>query len=129
MSKRRILIVDVDDNPTNVAILEEILCDHFSLETAGSGEEAISKGIEFRPELILLDIMMPGMNGYETCRKMRATPILRHSKIIMVSAKAMVSERIEGYEAGADDYITKPFEKRNCLPRSKFISSSLIWKK
>ena len=117
MNKRRILIVD--DNPTNIAILEEILCDHFSLEKAGSGEEAITKGVEFRPELVLLDIMMPGMNGYEACRKMRATPVLRHSKIIMVSAKAMVSERLAGYEAGADDYIAKPFDEEELLAKVK----------
>ena len=115
MNHNRILIVD--DNSTNIAILEEILSDHFPLATAASGEEALAKAVEFRPEVVLLDIMMPGMNGYEVCRAMRASPALRHCKIIMVSARAMVSERIEGYEAGADDYIVKPFDEDELLAK------------
>jgi two-component system sensor histidine kinase/response regulator len=115
MKQNRILIVG--DNATNVAILEEILGDHYRLATAASGEEALRKASEFRPELILLDIMMPGTNGYEACRKIRANAALRHSKIIMVSAKAMVAERIEGYDAGADDYITKPFDEDELLAK------------
>jgi two-component system sensor histidine kinase/response regulator len=105
----RILIVD--DNPHNVAILEELLDDDYQLRTAASGEEALAMAPEFSPAVILLDIMMPGIDGYETCRRIRTTPGLRHTKIILVSARAMVSERLRGYEAGADDYIIKPFDK------------------
>jgi signal transduction histidine kinase len=61
--------------------------------------------------------MLPGMDGYETCRQMRATPALRYTKIIMVSARAMTSERLKGYEAGADDYITKPFNNAELLAK------------
>lgn len=103
----RILIVD--DQPRNVALLEDILGDDYPLATASSGEEALIQAQSFRPALILLDIMMPGIDGYETCRQLRTMPTLRHTKIVMVSAKAMASERVNGYEAGADDYITKPF--------------------
>ncbi len=105
----RLLIVD--DNAHNVAILEELLGDDYHLRTAPSGEEALAIALEFSPAVILLDIMMPGIDGYETCRRIRATPRLRHTKIILVSARAMVEERLRGYEAGADDYITKPFDK------------------
>jgi two-component system sensor histidine kinase/response regulator len=115
MKQNRILIVD--DNATNVVILEEILGDRYCLATAAAGEEALSEAAAFRPDLILLDIMMPGMNGYEACRQMRANKALRHSKIIMVSAKALVSERIAGYAAGADDYITKPFDEEELLAK------------
>ncbi len=115
MKRNRILIVD--DNATNIAILEEILGDHYRLATAERGEQAWQTALEFRPDLILLDIMMPGMNGYDTCRRMRALEALRHCKIIMVSAKAMVSERIAGYEAGADDYLTKPFDEEELLAK------------
>lgn len=104
----RILIVD--DYPNNVMILEDVLGDDYTLATAASGEEALILAETFRPSLILLDIMMPGIDGYETCRRLRSSPSLRHTKIMMVSAKAMVTERLEGYEAGADDYITKPFD-------------------
>jgi two-component system sensor histidine kinase/response regulator len=111
----RILIVD--DNPVNVAILEEMLGDGYHLTTATSGEEALALTSDVRPDLILLDIMMPGIDGYETCRRIRATPALRHTKIIMVSAKALVAERLQGYKAGADDYVTKPFEEEELLAK------------
>ena len=104
----RILLVD--DHPDNLEILEDVLGDDYELATAASGEEALELAATFRPALILLDIMMPGIDGYETCRRLRATPSLRHTKIMMISAKAMVTERLQGYEAGADDYMTKPFD-------------------
>ncbi len=104
----RILIVD--DHPNNVMILEDVLGDDYILATAATGEEALTLAETFRPALVLLDIMMPGIDGYETCRRLRASPSLRHTKIMMVSAKSMVAERLEGYEAGADDYVTKPFD-------------------
>ncbi len=104
----RILIVD--DHPYNISILTDVLEDHYELASAASGEEALQRAETFRPALILLDVMMPGIDGYETCRRLRATPSLRHVKIIMVSAKASVAERLQGYEAGADDYVIKPFD-------------------
>ena len=103
-------ILIVDDNPVNVDLLEAILDEDYTLATAASGEEALTVVQDFQPDIVLLDIMMPGIDGYETCRRMRDMPGLQHLKIMMVSAKAMVSERLEGYEAGADDYITKPFD-------------------
>ena len=106
-SKSKILAVD--DSATNVAVMQEMLSEAYNLKTAASGEEALEIANDFRPDITLLDIMMPGIDGYEVCRRMRATPSLRQTKIIMVSAKALVAERLEGYAAGADDYITKPF--------------------
>ncbi len=110
-------ILAVDDNPTNIAILEELLSDNYELATAASGEEALEIAATFRPDLVLLDIMMPGIDGYETCQKMRADPILHGTKIVMVSAKAMTSERLKGYAAGADDYVTKPFDAAELLAK------------
>ena len=104
-------ILIVDDNPTNVEILEKLLHHDHQLAVATTGEEALSLAPDFQPELILLDIMMPGIDGYETCRQLRTLSVLRHTKIIMVSAKALTAERLQGYEAGADDYIIKPFDK------------------
>ena len=113
----RILIVD--DHPRNVAILKKILTPDYRLMTAGSGEEALQLAPGFAPELILLDIMMPGIDGYETCRRLRVIPELAHTKILMVSAKAMTQERIMGYAAGADDYVVKPFDGDELLIKIK----------
>ena len=103
-------ILAVDDNPTNNEIIQEMLSEDYDLQMATTGEEALKIATDFRPDLILLDIMMPGMDGYEVCRRLRANSNLMYTKIILVSAKTMTSERLEGYEAGADDYITKPFD-------------------
>jgi two-component system, sensor histidine kinase and response regulator len=111
----RVLIVD--DEPSNVAILEEILEDGFTVATATNGEEALRLAADFQPDMFLLDIMMPGIDGYETCRRIRQNPDLKFAKVILVSAKAMLSERLKGYEAGADDYITKPFDHTELLAK------------
>jgi DNA-binding response OmpR family regulator len=102
-------ILTVDDDPNNIAVVEELLEDSYDLKTAASGQEALEITRDFRPDIILLDIVMPGLNGYEVCRRLREHYTPQQTKIIMVSARAMVSERLEGYQAGADDYITKPF--------------------
>jgi two-component system, sensor histidine kinase and response regulator len=111
----RILIVD--DQATIVANLQKILGEHYVLKTATCGEEALAIAADFSPALILLDIMMPGIDGYDTCCQLRAHPILRHAKIIMVSSAASVTERLRGYEVGADDYIIKPFDEEELLAK------------
>ena len=80
-------ILLVDDNETNLAILDEILGEHYQLERARSGEECLELACRFRPDLVLLDVMMLGIDGYETCRRLRQDPELQQAKIIMVSAK------------------------------------------
>ena len=114
-AKKRVLAVD--DNELNLEIIKEILDDEYNLKTATTGEEALEVAVDFRPDIILLDIMLPGTDGYEVCRQIRANPALRHIRIIMVSAKAMTSERIEGYEAGANVYIAKPFDGDELLKK------------
>lgn len=110
-------ILAVDDDHNNITILEELLADKYDLKTATTGEQALEIAQDFQPDIILLDIMMPGVNGYEVCRQLREHRTLKYTKIIMVSARAMVSERIGGYEAGADDYITKPFDADELLAK------------
>jgi signal transduction histidine kinase len=110
-------ILGVDDNPRNLAILRKSLNHDFDLVTAASGEEALEIAPRVCPDLILLDIMMPGIDGYETCRRLRALPKVSGTKIIMVSAKGMTSERLEGYAAGADDYVVKPFDQDELLAK------------
>ncbi len=113
--KRKILAVD--DNPTNLAVIEELLGSQYDLITVSTGQDALKLAEEFRPDLILLDIMMSGIDGYEVCRRIRMNSSLRYTRIIIVSAKAMVSERLEGYQAGADDYLTKPYDAEELLAK------------
>ncbi len=110
-------ILAVDDDPNNITILKELLDDNYDLKAATTGEQALEIAQDFRPDIILVDIMMPGMDGYEVCRRFREHNTLKYTKIIMVSARAMVEERLEGYKAGADDYITKPFEGDELLAK------------
>ena len=103
-------ILAVDDDPNNIAILEELLDENYDLRISSNGEQALGIAREFLPDIILLDIMMPGMDGYQVCQKLREHDMLKDTKVIMLSARAMNSEQLEGYRVGADDYITKPFD-------------------
>ena len=116
-NKTKILVVD--DDPMNVKFLKEILSDEYNIIAALSGEEALEIIFDFMPEILLLDIMMPGIDGYEVCKKIRANEKLANIKILLVSAKAMLNEKLMGYEVGADDYITKPFEHEELLAKIK----------
>ena len=115
--KARILIVD--DDPVNVEIICEILGSDYNLATANGGREAVSSAEQFKPDIILLDIMMPDINGYEVCRIIRRNKELKLTKIILVSAKQMLEDRLEGYKAGADEYISKPFDAEELKAKIK----------
>ncbi|WP_167619640.1 response regulator [Maribellus sediminis] len=108
-------ILAVDDHPINLDLLEQIIkifYPGFKFLGAKSGEEGITRAIEFQPDLILLDIMMPGLNGYDTCKELKKDPKTKHIPIIMVSALGHDSnERIKGLDAGADSFLSKPFDK------------------
>jgi len=109
METKQFKILVVDDDSLNLEILEEILAEKYTVRVADSGEEAIRILPEFYPDLMLLDIMMPGIDGYEVCRRVRADYRYYLLKIILISGKSMLEERLLGYEVGADDYIVKPF--------------------
>jgi CheY-like chemotaxis protein len=108
MGSRKILIVD--DDELNLEILSEVLGDRFDLRRAGSGEEALAALRDFRAELVLLDIVMPGIDGYETCRRIVSDPRLAGVKVILLSGRGATEERLHGYEVGASDYVVKPFD-------------------
>ena len=106
--KPKVLIVD--DTPENIQVLMEMLKDQYTIVAAINGEKALKMAVaEPRPDLILLDIMMPGMDGYEVCRKLKADEQVQHIPIIFVTAKTEVEDETLGFELGAMDYITKPF--------------------
>jgi len=107
----------VDDNVIDITTIEKLLGEHYDLRTSTTGEEALTIAADFRPDIILLDNMMPGLDGGQVCRQIRADSGLRHTKIIMVSGKSRISERIAAYQAGADDYITKPYNEGELLAK------------
>ena len=102
------LILAVDDEASNLQLLRQILQDHYRLRFAKDGTRALELAREECPNLILLDVMMPGMSGYEVCAALKADPALASVPVIFVTALNDTDDELEGFEAGAVDYITKP---------------------
>jgi adenylate cyclase len=114
----RILIVD--DNSENLDILRTRLAIHgYAILTADNGEEALTLAREQQPDLILLDVMMPKMDGFEVCRRLKADPALPFMPIILVTAKADSKDIVAGLEAGGDEYLTKPVDQAGLVARVK----------
>ena len=114
----RILVVD--DTPKNVTMLADILTfKGYGVVTAYGGKDALAKLESERPDLVLLDVMMPDLNGYEVCRAIRANPATEMLPVIMVTALDPASERVKGIEAGADDFLSKPISQPELLARVK----------
>ena len=113
MTKQRILIVDDDENIAELISLY-LMKECFETEIALDGETALEKVITFRPDLILLDIMLPGIDGYEVCQRIRKN---HNTPIIMLSAKGEVFDKVLGLKMGADDYIMKPFDSNELVAR------------
>ena len=110
-------ILVVDDVPKNVKLLADVLAvKGYEVMTAESGPEALRRVEEKPPDLILLDVMMPGMSGYEVCHAIRARPATRMLPIVLVTALD-TSERVKGLDCGADDFITKPINQQELLAR------------
>src|SRR4051812_4104835 len=107
----RILIIE--DNEENRRLLRDLLTSvGFVLIEAFSGEEGVEKAASELPDLILMDIQLPGFDGYETTRRIKAQPALNHIPIIAVTSYAMSGDDVKAKEAGCDDYVTKPFSPR-----------------
>lgn len=105
---KRVLIVD--DEPNIVTALEFLLQKNgYEVKVAANGEDALAQLDAFRPQLVLLDVMMPKVSGYEVCQRMRAHPQWRQIKIVILSAKGREVEVSKGMSLGADLYVTKPF--------------------
>jgi len=104
----RPLILAVDDEASNLQLLRQILQDHYRLLFAKDGARALELARQERPDLVLLDVMMPGMSGYEVCASLKANPDTAAIPVIFVTALTDTADELEGFEAGAVDYITKP---------------------
>jgi two-component system cell cycle response regulator len=114
----RILVVD--DIPANVKLLEvRLLAEYFEVLTAGNGAEALESCENGKVDVVLLDVMMPDMDGFEVCRRLKSDPATSHIPVVMVTALDQASDRIRGLTAGADDFLTKPVNDLQLITRVK----------
>ena len=114
----RILVVD--DVPANVKLLQaRLAAEYFDVLTAGSGLEALETCENSKVDVVLLDVMMPDMDGFEVCRRLKGDPATSHIPVVMVTALDQASDRIRGLEAGADDFLTKPVNDLQLITRVK----------
>ncbi|HCE57136.1 MAG TPA: hypothetical protein DER09_04860, partial [Prolixibacteraceae bacterium] len=111
------LILVVDDQPTNLKVISGVLNNKYALSVANSGERALKILETLKPGLILLDIMMPGMDGFQVCRALKQNEKTRDIPVIFLSAKTETDDIIKGFEIGAVDYIFKPFNPREIKVR------------
>jgi DNA-binding response OmpR family regulator len=116
-NKWKVLVVD--DEPNNLQLLEEILQDQYQLSFATDGAKALDVAWKVTPDLILLDIMMPEMDGYETCRRLKADSRTAKIPVIFVTAMGEVEDERRGFEVGGVDYLTKPVSPPIVLARVK----------
>ena len=115
-------ILVVDDEPNIVLSLEFIMQkEGYDVRIAKDGEAALKAIREKVPDLVLLDIMMPAMSGYEVCQRIRANPEWKDIRIVMLTAKGREGDQEKGMAMGADEYITKPFATRDLMARVKMI--------
>ncbi|MEQ9364049.1 MAG: response regulator [Leptospirales bacterium] len=117
MENRTHSVLIVDDEPTNLRILEAVLSPIYRVYAARSGPDAIRIVQDQNPDAILLDVMMPEMNGYEVCRTLRLEPKYRALPVIFVTARGDVPDEEDAFHAGATDYITKPIDPDQLLAR------------
>ena len=113
-------ILVVDDDPDIARFVEvNLRSAGYEVSVAGDGEEALERATEIRPDLVLLDVMMPRLDGFEVAQRLRKNPQTANTSIIMLTAKALSSDKVTGLQSGADDYIIKPFDPIELLARVK----------
>jgi DNA-binding response OmpR family regulator len=124
----RVLIAE--DNPQGAELLEAYLGDcGYELRTAADGEEALRLVAAWQPDLVLLDVMMPRLSGFEVCKRLRANPATRDVAVLMVTALDQVSDVERALEAGTDDFLSKPIEKSVLLLRVRSMLRSRQYKR
>ena len=117
----RVLVVD--DIPANVKLLEaKLSAEYYDVLTAANGPEALAICERGEPDLVLLDVMMPGMNGFEVCRRLKSQPATAHIPVVMVTTLDQPRDRLQGLDAGADDFLTKPLDDAALLARVRSLT-------
>lgn len=120
MPEKKILVVE-DDEDIMELISYNLERENYTVVKAGSGEKALQKITKDRPDMVLLDLMLPGTDGLQVCKKIKADPGTARIPVIMVTAKGEEADIITGLEAGADDYITKPFRPKELIARVRAV--------
>ncbi len=120
MAKAKILVVD-DEEDILELVRHHLIKDGYEVVAADSGENALDKIREVKPDLVILDLMLPGLDGLEVSKRFKGNPELQHIPIIMLTAKGEEADVVTGLELGADDYVTKPFSPRVLLARVKAV--------
>ena len=123
VTKQRVLVVE-DETHLRDVLRIQLEADGFQVLQAKDGREAMEVALQTLPDLVLLDVMLPYMDGYEVCRRLRGTFATHHIPIIILTAKAEIEGRIQGLEGGANDYVSKPWERRELLLR---VRNALNW--
>ncbi len=120
MANQKLLVLAVDDKPQNIQFLGKVLSDSgYEVGLAQSGREALNFVKKSDPDLILMDIMMPGMDGYEVCERLKNNFSTRHIPVIFLTAKTDPEDIVKGFDVGGVDYVTKPFNSAELLARIK----------
>jgi twitching motility two-component system response regulator PilH len=118
-------ILIVDDSPTEIHVLTSMLEKHgFTIATAGSGEEGVGKAKTDKPDLILMDVVMPGMNGFQAARQISNDPETSGIPIIIVSTKDQETDKMWGLRQGAKEYVTKPADEKDLVSKINSLLSS-----
>lgn len=117
MEEKRQTILIIDDTPVNIRVLSELLMDQFEVLFSTNGADGLKRALSEHPDLILLDIMMPGMDGYEVCQQLKTDPLTADIPVIFVSALGQDADETRGLELGAIDYLVKPISPAIALAR------------
>jgi DNA-binding response OmpR family regulator len=112
----RFRVLVVDDDPVIVRLLEvNFRLEGFHVRTASNGEEALEKAADERPDVVVLDVMMPGLDGWEVCARLREDPKMADVPVVFLSARAQDDDRSHGYALGIMEYVTKPFDPADLI--------------
>ena len=115
-TKRKILVVD-DDHEILEVVSMLLRSKGYDVETAPTGEEGFAKLVDHEFEMIILDVMMPGINGFDLCKKLKDDDRTFHIPVLMLTAKAEMADKLKGYFSGAFDYVVKPFDREELLQK------------